>query len=61
MDSKCRVVDHTVKTFIVTVRTTSNVGTETIKDLIEKKHEVVFIEETSSEHFGWTQVGTSCP
>jgi len=29
-------VDHNITTFMVSIRTMSNVGTETIKDLIEK-------------------------
>lgn len=36
-------VDHKVTTFVVTVRSLSNVGTDSIKNLIEKKFEVVDI------------------
>ena len=40
--------DHTVKTFTVTVRSMGAVGPTTIKDLIEKKLEVVSVEEVDS-------------
>jgi hypothetical protein len=39
-------VDHTVTTFVVTVRASSiSVGCDTIKDLIESRHEVVSIQQ----------------
>ena len=40
--------DHTVKTFTVTVRSMGVVGPTTIKDLIEKKIEVVSVEEVDA-------------
>jgi hypothetical protein len=42
-------VDHTVTTFVVTVRSLSNVGTDSIKNLIEKKFEVVDINIANSK------------
>jgi hypothetical protein len=39
-------VDHSIKTFVVRVRSMTNVGPDTIKNLIEKKFEVVSCEET---------------
>lgn len=41
-------VDHTVQTFVVTVRSMGRVSSETIKNLIEKKYEVCNITEQGS-------------
>lgn len=49
-DGQTVIVDHTIKTFTVSVRSTSNVGADTIKNLIEAKYEVVEIEETDGVH-----------
>jgi len=38
-------LDHSVQVFTVAVRSMGRVGTDTIKNLIEKRHEVVRIEE----------------
>ena len=44
-------VDHSTKEFRIVIRSTSNVGIESMKDLIQQKFEVVEIEETGSEFF----------
>lgn len=38
-------VDHNVSVFSVSVRSLSNIGTETIKNLIEKKYEVTDVQQ----------------
>ena len=42
-------VDHNVTTFVVTIRSMGSVGVESIKDLIERKFEVVDIKETDQQ------------
>lgn len=42
-------VDHNVTTFVVSVRSMTNVGPETIKDLIQKKFEVTDIRQVSQD------------
>jgi hypothetical protein len=49
-DGQTVLIDHTIRTFVVQVRSTTQVGVDTIKDLIEKKHEVVSIEMTDGVH-----------
>ena len=49
-DGQTVQVDHTIKTFTVSVRSMSNVGADTIKNLIEAKFEVVEIKETDGVH-----------
>lgn len=49
-DGQTVLVDHTIRTFTVSVRSMNDVGANTIKDLIEKKFEVVSIEETDCVH-----------
>lgn len=46
-------VDHTITEFNVTVRHMNNVGVETIKNLIQTKHEVLNVEELERSHFGF--------
>lgn len=41
--------DHSVQTFTVSVRSMGGVGIDTIKNLIEKRHEVVAIEEVANK------------
>ncbi len=50
------LVDHTVKSFMVTVRSINKVGCEDIKNLIEKKFEVVQIDEAGSTSY-FTPIG----
>jgi len=45
-DGETVTLDHSVQTFIVKVRSLGHVSPNTIKDLIEKRHEVVSIEQT---------------
>lgn len=47
-DGQTVTVDHTLRTFSVTVRSHINVGPETIKNLIEHKFEVVDVKETDT-------------
>jgi len=44
-------LDHSVQVFTVVVRSMGRVGADTIKNLIEKRHEVVRIEEIDSIRF----------
>lgn len=43
-------VDHSVTSFVVAVRSINTVGPDSIKNLIEKKFEVISIEETDLVH-----------
>ena len=52
----CVVPDHSVQTFTVTIRSLRTLSPETIKNLIEKKFEVLDCEETAG-----TIVGGSRP
>ena len=45
------VVDHKVQSFVVVVRSMGGVGPDTIKDLIERRHEVVKIERVDEQFF----------
>lgn len=45
----CVQVDHTLTTFVVVVRSMNKVGPDTIKDLIEKKFEVVEVKQTDNQ------------
>jgi hypothetical protein len=47
-DGETVTVDHSVQVFTVVVRSMSRVGPDTIKNLIEKRHEVVKVEEIDS-------------
>ena len=49
-DGKCVQVDNTTTSFNVVVRSMSNVGPESIKDVIETKYEVVKITQNDSQH-----------
>ena len=42
-------VDHYIDTFVVKIRSLSGVGPEDLKNLIEKKFEVVDIKKTKTE------------
>jgi hypothetical protein len=42
--------DHTIKTFEVSIRTMGRITCEGIKDYLERKHEVVSIEEIDTMH-----------
>lgn len=44
------MVDHSVTEFKVVVRHLNRIGPDTIKDLIEKKYEVVKVEEVRQDH-----------
>lgn len=50
-DGQTVINDHTITGFHVSVRSMNLVGEETIKDLIEKKFEVVDIRKTSKQFF----------
>lgn len=47
-DGETVTVDHNVQVFTVVVRSMSRVSPDTIKNLIQQRHEVVKIEETDS-------------
>jgi hypothetical protein len=40
------LLDHSVRTFVISIRSFNTVGPETIKNLIESKFEVVSIQQT---------------
>lgn len=44
-DGETVTTDHSVRTFTVQVRSMGTVSVDSIKDLIERRHEVVSIEE----------------
>lgn len=45
----CVEVDHTLTTFTVVVRSMNKVGPQTIKDLIQKKFEVVEVKQIDDQ------------
>lgn len=44
----CVVPDNHMTTFIVTIRSSSGLGCESIKDLLQRKYEVTGIEKTEN-------------
>lgn len=50
-DGETVSMDHVVHTFMVQVRSMSNVGEDTIKDLIQKKFEVSEIKKVDETFF----------
>ncbi len=47
----CVTLDHSTQTFTVQIRALRFVSPETIKDLIQKKFEVIDVKETDSVSF----------
>lgn len=47
-DGETVTLDHSVQVFTVVVRSMSRVSPDTIKNLIQQRHEVVRIEETDN-------------
>lgn len=45
-EGNCVLPDHTLTTFTVTVRHMGPLGAETIKNLIEQKHETTLVAKT---------------
>lgn len=48
-DGQTVVVDHSVQSFLVVVRSMGGVGVETLKNLIQQRHEVVKIEPVDAQ------------
>lgn len=50
-DGSCRIIDHSVSKFEVSIRTMGSVGPLSMKDLIQTKYEVVEIKEVEKTTF----------
>jgi hypothetical protein len=50
-DGETVTVDHSVRTFMVQIRSINTVGPESLKQLIEQKFEVTDIQETDGTYF----------
>jgi len=50
-DGQCVLVDHSIVTFSVSIRSINNVGPDDIRDQLQKKWEVTDIKETAAEVF----------